>query len=81
MTNQTPPIQQWFNKPPNQRPPLTWVRYGNGQGLVPFHMAKAIQEHNAFCDKKAAFAARCLEAIGFILPVALTILALVLALK
>lgn len=77
----TPPIWTWFNTPAHQRHPLTWIRYGNGRGLVPSHMAKVIQEHNDFCDKRDAFIAQCLEFIGILLPITLIVLILVLLLK
>lgn len=81
MTKKTPPIWAWFNTPAYQRHPLTWIRYRNGRGLVPSHMAKVVQEHNDFCDKRDTFFAQCLAFIGIILPVALVVLILVLTLK
>lgn len=78
---QTPPIFRWFNTPSHQRPALTWIRYGNGKGLVPNHMAQVIQQHNEFCDKRDAFIARCLGSLGILLPVALVVLVIFLAVR
>jgi hypothetical protein len=74
---QTPPIFRWFNTPSHRRPTLTWIRYGNGKGLVPSRMAGAIQQHNEFCDKRDAFIAQYLPPISIILLVAIIILAIV----
>jgi hypothetical protein len=63
---QTPPIFQWFNTPSHRRRTLTWIRNGNGKGLVPSHMAKAVQEHNDFCDKRDAFIAATLPIACYI---------------
>jgi hypothetical protein len=78
---QPSPIWQWSNASSHQRPSLTWIRYGNGKGLVPNHMAKAIQQHNEFCDKRDAFIARCLEALGILPPIALIALVIFLAVR
>jgi hypothetical protein len=78
---QTPPIFRWFIAPAHQRPALTWIRYGKGKGLAPTHMAKAIQQHNEFCDKRDACIARCLETLGILLPITLVALVIFLAVR